>query len=244
MQNHTNDYLLNKRIKIIQPINGYRASTDAVLLSSMIHKVKKSDTILDVGSGTGAISLCLAERFPQTPITGLEIQKTLTDLSNQSAQINNFDNLKFINVDIKTEAKQIPSVSYTHIITNPPYSEKDMESPNKSKALAHNFENFSLKNWINFCIKKLHPQGYFYTINRAEAITEILSIINGKLGEIKILPLHSKPDQPAKRVIIIARKDSHAPTQILPPFITHNNDGSYTAKAHEILRDGKSYFEK
>ena len=57
---HTNDYLLDKRVKIFQPINGYRASTDAVLVSSLVNKVKTTDKILDVGSGTGAISVCLA----------------------------------------------------------------------------------------------------------------------------------------------------------------------------------------
>ena len=59
MAEYTNDYLLNRQVKIFQPVDGYRASTDAVILSSLIQKVKKNDKILDVGSGTGAISLCL-----------------------------------------------------------------------------------------------------------------------------------------------------------------------------------------
>ena len=59
MIDYTNDYLLNLKVKIFQPVNGYRASTDAVLLSSLPDKVKKGDAVLDVGSGTGAISLCL-----------------------------------------------------------------------------------------------------------------------------------------------------------------------------------------
>ncbi|MBQ1612591.1 MAG: methyltransferase [Alphaproteobacteria bacterium] len=74
MPAYTNDYLLDKKIKIFQPVDGYRASSDAVLLSSAIQKVKTGETILDLGSGTGAISLCLAHRFPQANITGFEIQ--------------------------------------------------------------------------------------------------------------------------------------------------------------------------
>ena len=57
MAEYTNDYLLNRQVKIFQPVDGYRASTDAVILSSLVQKVKKNDKILDVGSGTGAISL-------------------------------------------------------------------------------------------------------------------------------------------------------------------------------------------
>ena len=63
INNYTKDYLLDKKVTIFQPIDGYRASTDAVLLSAMIDNSVKNASILDVGSGTGAISLCLAQRL-------------------------------------------------------------------------------------------------------------------------------------------------------------------------------------
>ena len=79
MTEYTNDYLLNLKVKIFQPVDGYRASTDAVLLSSLPHNIKNGDKILDVGSGTGAISLCLAHRLHHhnVQINGLEIQPQL-----------------------------------------------------------------------------------------------------------------------------------------------------------------------
>lgn len=246
MDNYSHDYLLDKRVKIFQPLNGYRASTDAVLLSSIVGKIKKGESILDVGSGTGAISLCLASRFAekQPLITGLELQPELAELSNLSAQANNFDSfLKYINCDIKDKPQEIKNCSFNHVITNPPYSESDMPSPNKSKALAHNHDNFSLKGWIDFCIKMIAPLGHFYMINRAEAVDEILAVIHGKLGHIEIIPLFSKSEQNAKRIIVRAQKDNHTPTKIHSGLIIHENNGEYTAKAHQILRLGKSYDE-
>ena len=90
MQKYSEDYLLDRRVRIFQPLDGYRASIDAVFLASVIKQIKKGDTILDVGSGTGAISLCLAERFKENGprITGLELQPELTELSNISAAAN------------------------------------------------------------------------------------------------------------------------------------------------------------
>mgnify|MGYP003308971670 CR=1 FL=1 len=87
---YTNDYLLDKKVKIFQPVDGYRASTDAVFLSSLLDskKVKKDDTILDVGSGPGAISLCLASRLKDVKITGIDIQKDLVELSKMSSKEN------------------------------------------------------------------------------------------------------------------------------------------------------------
>ena len=243
MEEYTNDYLLDKQIKIFQPVNGYRASSDAVLLSSAVQKAKSSDKILDLGSGTGAISLCLAHRFPKTSITGLEIQRDLVKLSNMSAAANGFDNLSFINCNIKnTDTSWFGK--YDHVITNPPYSANDMPSPNQSKATAHNFADFTLSDWLKFALKCLRAQGHIYIINRAEAIDEILSVLHGTTGAITIVPLISKCGQNAKRVLICARKGVHTPTSILPSLIIHNSDGSYTDKAQKILRDGENLFSQ
>lgn len=245
MLNYTQDYLLNKQVKIFQPSDGYRASTDAIMVSSLVDKIKKGDKILDVGSGTGAISLCLASRFKeQIPqIIGLELQPELTELSNMSASANEFsDILHYYNCNIKDKLDFIKPSTFQHIISNPPYSEHDMPSPNLSKAQAHNHSDFNLEEWLKFMIKMLAPQGMFYMINRAEAVDEILYAIHGKLGNIKIIPLFTKESSKAKRVMITAKKGVKTPTEILPPFIVHTENG-YTQKAFNILRLGKSFWK-
>lgn len=246
MIEYTNDYLLNLKVKIFQPSNGYRASTDAVILSALPEKIKNKDRILDIGSGTGAISLCLAHRLQQydVQIHGFELQKDLTELSNLSAQANNFSHfLQYHNVDIRNNKLPEKANSFQHVISNPPYSESDMKSPNKSKSLAHNFTEFNLNNWIQFCLKMLAPFGYFYMINRAEALPQMLSSLQGKAGDINIIPLYSKEGQKAKRVLVSARKSSKAPATIQPAFIIHKKDGTYTTQAEQILRLGKSFAE-
>lgn len=245
MQDYTQDYLLNQKVQIFQPINGYRASTDAVFLSSLINKVKKGQSILDVGSGTGAVSLCLARRFAkeEIKIVGLELQEQLAQLSNLSAQKNGYDKfLKYINCNIKDKI-DLPNCSFDHVITNPPYSEKDMPSPNNSKAFAHNHHDLNLEAWISFCIKMIKPKGFFYMINRAEAIDDILYCLHERLGNITIIPLYSKPEQDAKRIMIMAQKDSRAATKINSGLIVHNSDGEYTPQAEKILRQAHAFFD-
>lgn len=243
---YTNDYLLDKRVKIFQPINGYRASTDAVLVSSLLNNIQKKDKILDVGSGTGAISLCLASRFQaiKPQITGIEKQEELCKLSKLSAQANGFsDYLTYHNADIRYSIQGIEPCSFSHVISNPPYSEHDMPSPNQSKAQAHNHQGLTLNDWLQFCLKMTAPKGHIYLINRAEAITEILAFLHTKTGNIKIIPLYSKAQQPAKRIMLIAQKDSKAPTQILQGITIHTQNGAHTPEAHQILREGKGLFE-
>jgi len=240
MTDYSEDYLLDKRIKILQPVHGYRASTDAVLLAAAVAKVRRGDSFLDIGSGTGAISLCLAERYKDKNITvkGLELQKELAELSNKSARLNGFEDfLSFEQTDVFQN--RLPHCSFSHVISNPPYSDHDMPSPYTGKSTAHNFKNASLTDWIALMIKMIKPQGRFYMINRAEALEEILAVIHGKLGDIEVIPLYSKPGQNAKRVIIRARKDSKAPLIVHPGVIIHQESGEYGETARKILRDGE-----
>ena len=246
MIEYTNDYLLDKKVKIFQPVDGYRASTDAVFLSSLLsgEKVKKGSKILDVGSGTGSISLCLASRLKdkEVKVTGIDIQKDLVELSNFSAKENGFSEfLEYKNIDIRSRGV-IKGGEFDFVITNPPYSDHDMPSPNYSKKLAHNHQDFDLTGWVSFCMKMLKPKGFILLINRAEAINEILLSMGNKAGNIQILPMYSKQGQDAKRVAVIAQKGAKGITKLLPPFYTHNDDGSYTQKAQSILREGKGYF--
>ncbi len=238
MQNKTTDYLLNQKVKILQPKTGYRAAIDAVFLAASVQKVKKTDHILDVGAGTGAVSLCLAHHYPQNKITGWEIQPDLLNLAKESALLNGFQNVSYLEKDIKTAPRAANKVLYDHIVTNPPYFENSPASPDLCKSTANHMNHLSLNDWIDICLKNLKQFGWFYIIHRAEALQQILSALQNKTGNIKIRFLYSKKGQNAKRVIISAQKSAKAPLEVLPPFIIHTSSGTYTATAQNILRKG------
>lgn len=241
---YTEDYLLDQKVKIFQPINGYRASADAVLLSAMVDISKNHCNILDVGSGTGAVSLCLAHRAQKKDIsiTGLELQPELAELSDYSAQQNGFAFLHYYKADIreKIDNNICKPCSFDVVVTNPPYSDHDMPSPNMSKSAAHNLQTFNLTHWLEFCIKMAKPFGTIYVINRAEALAEICCAVKGKCGALKILPIFSKQEQLAKRIIVSMQKDAKTPLCILPPLTIHKPDSSYTKEANDLLRKGKT----
>ena len=246
-KNYSSDYLLDKKVKIFQPLDGYRASSDAVMLAAKISGNLEKARILDVGSGTGAVSLCLAERLraQNVEIHGLEIQPELAELSQMSAKANGFDFLHYHQADIREKIadENLKPCSFDVVISNPPYSESDMPSPNTSKATAHNLNDSGLSGWLLFCLKMAKPFGKIYLINRAEALSHICKVLHGKAGGMTILPIYSKKGQDAKRVIISVQKDSKAPTCILPPFVVHDKDGKYTADAQKILREGIGFSE-
>lgn len=239
MDNVDTNYLLNKKVKIFQPKDAYHASSDAVWLAAAVSRVKKGDRVLDVGAGNGAVSLCLAHRFKDAAIEicGIELQPILAEAASMSARANGFDFVNFIQDNIF--ASKLNPCSFAHVITNPPYGEDDLPSPNLSKATAHNFQFEDLAKWLNFCIKMLKPQGHFYMINRAEALEDILAVLHRRLGKIEVFPLYSKKGQPAKRIIIRAQKDAKTPLVIHPGILVHDENGNYSARTEQILRNGE-----
>ncbi|MBT4043768.1 MAG: methyltransferase, partial [Rhodospirillaceae bacterium] len=59
----SHDGLLDRRIQLNQPRKGYRAGDDAILLAAAV-RATAGQTVLDVGAGVGAVSLCLGARCP------------------------------------------------------------------------------------------------------------------------------------------------------------------------------------
>jgi tRNA1(Val) A37 N6-methylase TrmN6 len=57
-----------------------------------------------------------------------------------------------------------------------------------------------------------------------------------RFGNIRILPLHSKADKPATRILIGGTKGSRAAMQMLPPLIIHQADGTFTPQTEDVLR--------
>ena len=80
----THDAFLCGKLHLWQPKHGYRAATDAVLLAAACPAVA-GQSVLDLGCGVGAASLCLASRVAGLVQTGLELQEDYAALARQNA---------------------------------------------------------------------------------------------------------------------------------------------------------------
>ena len=75
-------------------------------------------------------------------------------------------------------------------------------------------------------------------INRADRLPEILSLLYGKLGGIRIIPVWTKEGEPAKRVIVIGRKGVRSPALLTAGITLTNTAGERTQQAEAIMRNG------
>ena len=71
---YTENHLLGERVLLRQPKTGYRVAIDPIFLAAAIQP-QPGVTVLDIGAGVGAASLCLAIRCPQVRVIGIELHR-------------------------------------------------------------------------------------------------------------------------------------------------------------------------
>lgn len=237
------DTLLGGRVRLRQPKTGYRVAIDPVLLAAAV-PASSVDTVLDVGCGVGAASLCLAARVAGCRITGIEMQRDLVRLASDNAVLN--DVLGRVSVmvgDLLRPPPRLEPGSFGQVMANPPYldAEGGTASPEPGKAAASMEGEADLAAWVRFALTMARPKGFITFIHRADRLEQLLGQLAGRAGEIAVFPLWPGTDKPAKRVIVRARKGVATPTRLLPGLMLHEADGRYTAAADAVLRDGAPF---
>lgn len=219
----TTDLLLNGQMKLMQPANGYRVSIDPFIVAGLL-PLSSCQNMLDVGCGVGTISLLALNKNPTIHVTAIDVDKNMCEICLHNSRENHKE-INVINDDISMHSFDINS--FDLVVTNPPYYNKNSHRISDGKLFA-NFETISLETWIISSLRSLKNGGFFAIIHVASRISEIMRILNNRVGDLRLYPIYTKADSPAKRIVIIGKKGGKGETQIMPEITVYNDDGSYT----------------
>ena len=236
------DTLLGGRVRLRQPVDGYRVAIDPVLMAASV-PAGPGERVLEIGVGTGAAALCLASRVEGCLITGLENDADLAALCRRNVEANGLDRTVDVIVgDLRAPPARLGPASFDHAMANPPWNSDGAGPPprNEQRAKAHVEQGADLVHWVRFAATMLRRGGTLTTILTAERLDEHLGAYTASgIGETVVVPLWSKDDgRPAHRVILRGRKDIRAPVSLLPGFVLHGGNGSYAPGIEHILRHG------
>ena len=81
-------------------------------------KEKENPKILDIGTGSGAISIALAKELPESEVLGLDVSDDALKMAVINREFNNVSNLKFLKSDVFQHVRE---KNYDLIVSNPPY---------------------------------------------------------------------------------------------------------------------------
>ncbi len=232
--------LLGGRVRLRRLAGGLAPTTDAVMLAAMV-PAAAGDTVLDVGAGAGAASLCLAARVADCRIVGLERDRRLVTVARANARTNAMADRVAFRVGAVGGALPDGFGPFDHVLTNPPYltAARAHRRTGVPRAAATVEGGPDLPAWLDFCLRHLRPRGTLTLIHRADRLSDVLAGLAGKAGAIVVVPLWPRPGRDAVRVLVQARNGMRTPLRLAPGLVLHGPGPAYTPEADAILRHGE-----
>jgi len=228
---------LEGSIIVYQPKKGFRFGIDSILLAHFLN-LKPQDLVLEVGAGSGIISLIALKRFPKAKIFALELESIFIECLKRNILENKLqEKLFIIKGDIKTSL--FKSGIFDVIFSNPPYfkSRSGRKSPYEIENIARRDIEFELDEFLKKVSSLLKNKGKFYLVFTALRLAELIYLLKKNKLEPKLLRLvYSYPGSEAKLVLLLAVKNAKEEIRIFSPLYIYNSPkGNYTEEVKNML---------
>lgn len=155
----SNNYFAFKQFTVWQSDCALKVCTDACLFGAWAaHRLISNPptSILDIGTGTGLLSLLLAQKIPSAVIDAVELDPAAAAQAASNALATGW-NIQVHNTDIKNYGGK----KYQHIISNPPFFENDLKSEHALKNQAMHSTTLTLQTLFTCVDDLLEPAGSF-----------------------------------------------------------------------------------
>ena len=216
---------VNENIKLIQKKNGLTFGTDAFLLASFI-KAQKNAIAVELGGGTGIISLLCASREKLAKIYCLEIQKDFADIIDRNAQLNSLDNkVSSLCADVRDIRSTDLGFEVDVVFSNPPYMKADSGKRNESdeKYIARHEVCGGIEEFCHAAARVLRYGGSFYIVYRPDRLSELMAALHKHAFEPKRMTfVHADAESEPSMVLIEARAGGNASLAVTPPLMLHD----------------------
>lgn len=203
------DYIPKTNIKMLHVDKSYTFGVDSIILLDFA-KMKKNKNLIDIGSGSGILSLGANEYYNLKKVYAIEIQKEKANLLKENLNINNIYNVEIVNKDLNNV--DLGSNLIDYIITNPPYYKitDNIRNKNEEFLISRQEKYLKLENIFDFANKTLKDRGKLFMIHKPERMVEIFN----KSGNLK-----------PKRIRFVQSTYNKKPQFILIEFVKNANDG-------------------
>ena len=222
---------------IIQDPEKFCFGMDAVLLSGFA-EVRKGETALDLGTGTGIIPVLLASGTEGEHFTGLELQEECAEMAERSVCFNHLeDRISIMQGDIRNIREIFGACSFDVAVSNPPYmiGRHGLTNPDMPKAIARHEIYCTLEDVVKGAAYVLKDRGRFFMVHRPFRLAEIFEVLRRFRLEPKRMQLvYPYIDREPNMVLIEARKGGNPRLTVERPLIVYEKPGVYTKSILEI----------
>ena len=224
---------------VIQDPKKFCFGMDAVLLSGFA-RVKKGETALDMGTGTGIIPILLSQRTEGKHFTGLEIQAECAEMADRSVKYNCLeDRVQIVEGDIKEAAGIFGAASFDVVTCNPPYmiGQHGLTNPHMPKAIARHEILCTFEDVASQAARVLKDRGRFYLVHRPFRLVELMATLTKyKLEPKRMQLVYPYIDKEPNMVLIEACKGGNSRIQVERPLVVYEKPGVYTRDILELYQ--------
>ena len=210
--------------KIVQNSDYFKFSLDSMLLANFVGINMSDSKLLDFCTGNCPIPIILSNSIKN--IVAFEVQKEIYELGNESLKLNNINNVKLINDDIKNIGNYYEEGYFDIITCNPPYFkviDSSKINNNSVKATARHEILIKLEDIVSLAYKYLRDKGKLYIVYRPDRLMELLKLFDKyKFGVKKLQCCYNNSDSLSSMILIEAMKNGQDDLKILAPLYTEN----------------------
>jgi len=234
-----NNYFKFKQFTIQQNHCAMKVTTDSCLFGAWVAEQIKTHrpeggAILDIGTGTGLLSLMLAQKT-NSPITSVEIDKDAFLQASENIHASPWkEKITIFHADIKDFR---PPGLYDIIITNPPFYENEWPSENSKRNMAHHSSELLVEDLLDIIIATLTPNGKFYLLLPYKRQEEMIKLFDQKqIAVLQKILVRQTGDHTYFRMMIEGSLGRSANT-ITTGIAIKNKNNEYTAEFTTLLKD-------
>jgi tRNA1Val (adenine37-N6)-methyltransferase len=218
-----------------------KVTTDACLFGAWVANDDNSEKIvvkrvLDIGAGTGVLSLMYAQKNLSSNIDAIDIDEDACRQAKENVVASPFgERINVIHGDVKKFA--LPG-RYDCIISNPPFYEKEVRSDNEKKNVAHHHSGLLFEELLNIIKAGLSPSGTFYLLlpfKRNEEIKKIL--LKQHLWVSKIVFVKQSTKHNYFRMMMVGKFEKENYETVIEEISIWDDQQQYTKEFKDLLKD-------
>lgn len=224
-----------KQFRIWQEKSSFKIGTDSVLLGAWA-SVEGVCRAIDIGSGTGLLSLMIAQRS-MAEIVAVDIDKLSAEEAEQNFLNSKWsERLKIIHSDIRNYSDRMRN-GFDLVISNPPYFLNSLENPDERLSRARHTSDFKYNDLLQSVAGLMSEKGRFaLVLPFAEANLFIAEAVVYGLYCNRMLKIKSLPSKPVKRLLMEFEREK---TELKSSFlvIEKANRHEYSENYIALTRD-------
>jgi len=226
-----------KQFEIQQSKSVFRVGTDGVLLGALA-SVNEAFKVLEVGTGTGLISLMLAQRIPEAEFLGIDINEEAAELTKANFENSPFK-LRLTNILQDFKSFQTGD-KFDLIVSNPPYFEV---SDSEKDKIARQTVELNFRQLISKAAELLSENGVFSVIIPVEAGVDFIEMAReNRLFLIKRINIKGIETSPVKRLVLEFSSVEKDPEVL--EFVIEKSPRKYSDQYLELTKEFHVFREK